>query len=116
MIVRAVVLGFGVVACTSRPPTLDTAAAAATGAERLTFDVGPARVPCTGEARTRCLVVRVPPDTTWRFFYDRIDGFMFEEGYRWRLEVERRRVPNPPADGSSAVYRLIRVVSKEPER
>ena len=112
MIVRAVVLSFGVVACASRPP-LDTAAP---GAERLTFDVRPARVPCTGEARTRCLVVRVLPDTTWRYFYDAITGFKFEEGYRWRLEVERRRVQNPPADGSSAVYRLVRVVSKELER
>jgi hypothetical protein len=112
VIVRAAVLSFGVVACTSRPPSLDTAP----GVERLTFDVRPTRVPCTGEARTTCLVVRVPPDTTWRFFYDAIDGFTFEEGYRWRLEVERRPVPNPPADGSSAEYRLLRVVSKELER
>jgi hypothetical protein len=105
-----VVLAFGVASCASRPPTVDTTAA---GSERLTFDVRPARVPCTGEARTRCLVVRVLPDTAWRNFHDAIGGFTFEEGYRWRLEVERRRVPNPPADGSSAVYRLIRVLSKE---
>ena len=99
MIVRAVVLGVGVAACSTRPPAIDTTAPRA---ERLTFDVGPARVPCTGEARTRCLLVRVLPDTTWRFFYDAIVGFTFEEGYRWRIEVERRAVPNPPADGSSA--------------
>ena len=58
-------------------------------------------------------MVRVAPDTTWRFFHGAIQGFTYEEGYRWRLEVERQPVPNPPADGSSAVYRLIRVVWKE---
>jgi hypothetical protein len=60
--------------------------------------------------------VRIPPDTAWRFFYDQIEGFSFEEGFRWRLDVERRRIPNPPADGSGLAYRLLRVISKEPER
>ena len=64
----------------------------------------------------RCLRVRVAPDTTWRLFYGAIEGFTFEEGYRWRLEVERRRVPDAPADASSVAYRLVRVVSKEVER
>jgi hypothetical protein len=56
------------------------------------------------------------PDTAWRLFYNSIEGFTFEEGYRWRLEVERRRVPNPPADGSSVAYRLVRIVAKEQVR
>ncbi len=101
-------------ACAPRASSRDTAAPGQAG--RLTFEVGPARVPCTGEARTRCLRVRVPPDTAWRLFYDSIEGFTFEEGYRWRLDVERRSVPNPPADGSSYRYRLVRVVSNERAR
>ena len=86
------------------------------GAVRVTLEVDARRVQCTGVARTRCLRVRVLPDTSWQRFYDPIEGFVYEEGYRWRLEVERRRVPNPPADGSSLAYRLVRIVSKERER
>ena len=84
--------------------------------DRVMMEIAPQRVPCVGEARTRCLRVRVLPDTTWRLFYDRIEGFTFEEGYRWRLEVDRRHVPDPPADGSSLAYRLVRIVSREAER
>ena len=98
-------------ACSPRASSHDTGVSA--GAQRLTLEVGLARVPCTGEARTQCLRVRVPPDTSCLLFYDPIEGFALEEGYRWRLDVERRHVPNPPADGSSLSYRLIRVISKE---
>ena len=111
MIARRLLLGIGVLACTPRTSNHDTAAQG--GRDRMTLEVGLARVPCTGEARTWCLRVRVLPDTAWRLFYGSIEGFAFEEGYRWRLEVERRHVPNPPADGSSVAYRLLRVVSKE---
>lgn len=111
---RGLVAVIGVMACASRAPSRDTTATS--GAVRVTLEVDAHRVPCAGEARTRCLRVRVPPDTSWRFFYDRIEGFVFEDGYRWRLDVERRRVPNPPADGSSVAYRLVRILSKEAER
>jgi hypothetical protein len=114
VIARAILPSVGIVACASRGARHDTGASA--GAERLTLEVGPARVPCTGEARTQCLRVRVLPDTAWQTFYATIDGFGFEEGFRWRLDVERRRVPNPPADASRLSYRLIRVISKEPAR
>lgn len=42
-----------------------------------------------------------------------IEGFDFEEGFRYRIEVERREVADPPADGSSLSYRLLRVLSRE---
>ena len=114
MIVRAILLSVGVVACASRGARHDTGVSAST--ERLTLEVGPTRVPCTGEARTQCLRVRILPDTAWQYFYGTINGFRFEEGFHWRLDVERRRVPNPPADASSLSYRLIRVISKERAR
>ncbi|MDB4884429.1 MAG: heat-shock protein HslJ, partial [Gemmatimonadetes bacterium] len=107
---RGLVVTLGVMACASHAPSRDTAG---TNAVRVTLEVDAHRVPCTGEARTRCLRVRVPPDTAWRFFHDPIEGFAFEEGYRWRLDVERRSVANPPADGSAVAYRLVRILSKE---
>jgi len=114
VIARGILLAVGVLACTPRVSSRDTGASGEL--RHLTLEVGPSRVPCTGEARTRCLRVRVLPDTAWRLFSDSIEGFTFEDGYRWRLDVERRRVPNPPADGSSLAYRLLRVVSKEGAR
>jgi len=111
---RALVLALGVMACASHAPSRE--ASTQDGVVRVIMEVDAHRVPCTGEARTRCVRVRVPPDTSWKLFYDPIEGFAFEEGYRWRLEVERHRVPNPPADGSSLAYRLVRVLSKEKER
>jgi len=102
-------MAIGVVACASRAPV---GVATTPGAVRMTIEVDAHRVPCTGEARTRCLRVRVPPDTTWRTWYDPIEGFTFEDGFRWRLEVERRDVPRPPADGSSVAYWLVRVVAR----
>ena len=108
---RGLVVTLGVMACAAHAPGVDTTAT--NGAVRVTLEVAAHRVPCTGEARTQCLRVRTLPDTSWKNYSIPIAGFTFEEGYRWRLDVERRRVPNPPADGSSLAYRLVRVISKE---
>lgn len=77
------------------------------------FDIAPNTVECRGEMVQRCLVVRRGDAEEWTFFYDRIEGFEFEEGFRYRIEVEREQVANPPADGSSLKYRLLRVLSRE---
>ena len=111
---RALVLALGVMACASCAPS--RGASMQDGAVRVTFEVDAHRVACTGVAPMHCLRVRIPPDTAWRFLYEPIEGFEYEEGFVWRLEVERRRVVNPPADGSSVAYRLVRVVSRERER
>ena len=77
-----------------------------------TFEVAPAKVACVSWFPTECLRVRTPPDTGWRLFYDPIEGFAYEAGYRYVIQVAERPVPNPPADGSSLAYRLVRVVSR----
>lgn len=79
----------------------------------VTLEVGPNRVDCTGEAPQRCLLVREPPAREWSRFYDEIDGFTHEEGFRYRIEVERTRRERPPADASAFTWRLLRVVSRE---
>lgn len=84
---------------------------AGAGAEEvvLTLEVAARRVACQGEAPQRCLRVRTSSDTAWRLFYDPIAGFTHEEGYRSRIDVARRTVRDPPADGSGFAYRLVRV-------
>lgn len=80
----------------------------------LVLEVAPETVECTGEATGRCLQVRYSGSGEWTRFYDSIEGFTHEEGVRYRIEVLRRRVPDPPADGSSFRYRLLRVLEREP--
>jgi len=82
--------------------------------EVLTLQVAAAKAPCVGEMVDSCLQVRAPDEDAWRLFYDPIEGFQHEEGVRYTLEVGRRTVPNPPADGSAYAYRLIRIIDREP--
>jgi len=80
----------------------------------LILEVGPETVECVGEMVQRCLRVRLAPDEAWKNFYDPIEGFEYEEGFLYRIEVERSHVPKPLADASSYEYRLLRIISKEP--
>jgi hypothetical protein len=36
----------------------------------------------------------------WAYFYETIEGFDYEEGYRYDLDVKISIVENPPADAS----------------
>ncbi len=82
--------------------------------EILILEVASDSVPCVGEMVGRCIQVRYPGTEHWRIFYDPIDGFQHEEGVQYTLEVGRRGVPDPPADGSAYAYRLIRILAREP--
>ncbi len=71
--------------------------------------VGPELEDCDGSAPMRCMVV------DGDLFYDDIEGFEHEAGYRYRLRMERYdRWPGQetPADASKYGYRLIDVVEK----
>lgn len=96
----AVLMAVSLVAC---------AAATQEETERLLVDVAPERRACMGEGPRSCLVVRWGGDTTWGNFYDEFAGYVHEPGTYARLLVERRIVPNPPADGGSFTYTLRRL-------
>lgn len=82
--------------------------------EILVLEVAPETVECVGEAVERCLRVRRPPSKAWENFHGPIEGFEHDEGFRYLIEVGRRRVPDPPADASSLAYRLVRILEREP--
>jgi len=42
-----------------------------------------------------------------------IDGFEFEWGYEYSLKVKETTLANPPEDGSSKQYKLLKVISKK---
>ena len=76
----------------------------------LLVTVGSELEDCDGPASMKCLVVN------GELFYDTIEGFDYEEGYYYRLRIERESLyPNeaPPSGESRYRYRLIEVMSKE---
>lgn len=82
--------------------------------EILTLYVAPQTAACTGVGPQQCLLVRESPQGEWSYFYSSIEGFTHEPGYSFTLRVLRRRIANPPADGSSLAYRLLEILSREP--
>ncbi len=77
----------------------------------LTWTIAPYRQDCVGVGPQQCLVVNN------EYFYDRIDGFAFEEGYEYVISVERTRREQPgPADQNQFSYTLIDVISKKDVR
>ena len=79
--------------------------------EVLEVEVGPDLVDCVGVGPMKCMVV------DGSFFYSQIEGFGHEEGYVYRLRIEKYEAypgREPPQDASKYDYRLIEVISKTP--
>jgi hypothetical protein len=95
---------------TETPPVETTPPPSAAGQ---TMFVHESLVDCEGVAPMKCMQVRSNESEDWTWFYDSIEGFTHEPGYRYELRVEVTEVENPPADGSSKKYRLIETVSKQ---
>ena len=100
--VLAVLIG-----CTSTPTLHENE-------ELLVLEVAPDSVPCVGEMAGNCIQVRSPGEALWHRFYDPIEGFRHEVGVRYTLSVARRAIADPPADGSAAAYRLVRIIDRDP--
>jgi hypothetical protein len=83
--------------------------------EELVLEVASTRASCVGAAPMQCLQVRTSADAPWQLFYDAIEGFTWEPGYRYTLRVARRAVLDPPADGSSVAFRLLEILAKVAE-
>ncbi|MEM8509511.1 MAG: DUF4377 domain-containing protein [Bacteroidota bacterium] len=72
---------------------------------------------CFGVVQQRCLLVQegeLLGTEEWNLFYSTIEGFTFEPGFVFNLEVQTQDVVNPPQDGSTLRYELVRVLSKVP--
>lgn len=71
---------------------------------------------CTGVGKMECMMVKENNATEWSLFYSGIEGFNYQPGFEYVLLVEKIPVANPPADGSSIKYRLLKEVKKEWKR
>lgn len=70
-------------------------------------------VDCTGVAPQKCMLVKEKIVDDWTNFYGNIEGFDYEEGYEYLLNVKVEEIKNPPADGSSLKYTLVEVFEKK---
>ena len=76
------------------------------------LQVAPYRVECTGVGPSMCLQVRETSTAPWTNLHGEIVGFTHESGFLYELLIKEETVANPPADGSSIVRTLIRILSK----
>ncbi|WP_051201774.1 DUF4377 domain-containing protein [Ferrimonas senticii] len=77
--------------------------------EILTVTVAPQQADCVGIAPRKCLVV------DGQLFYSDIQGFEFEPGFEYQLQIEKSLAfgGGPvPADASRYQYRLIKQISR----
>ena len=81
--------------------------------ETKTLMVADHQVDCVGEAPQQCLLIKERESDNWQFFYGGIEGFDYEPGFEYKLEVKVYDVKNPPADGSSKRYVLKRIINKQ---
>lgn len=79
-----------------------------------TIQINSTQVPCEGVGPQMCYQFRESPDAAWQLWYDDIEGFEFEEGNLYTLEIAETVVENPPQDASAVAWSLIAVESVEP--
>ena len=53
----------------------------------------------------------------WQYFYSEIEGFQFQNGTRYKLQVSEEKIDKSkvPADASSIKYKLVEIIEKFPE-
>lgn len=76
------------------------------------FEVGANYVDCQGMGAQKCLLVKKEGENKFSYFYDKIVGFNFEEGFTFKIEVRKEIIANPPADASNIRYTLVKVINK----
>ncbi len=85
-------------------------------AQKETWWINSAKVDCTGVGPMTCFQIQkgeTIEDGNWEFFYDKIEGFEYEPGNLYQVEVEVFKKKEPiPADASSLSYKLIKQISK----
>ncbi len=69
-----------------------------------------------GVAPMEVLQVKEGNSENWSLFYSDIEGFNYEPGYEYVLDVKKENRTDPvPADASSIKYTLVKEISKKPK-
>jgi len=81
--------------------------------------VNSSKIDCVGVAPTTCLQIQRGESlkqNSWEFFYSTIEGFKYQPGYIYKLNIKEENIDNPPADASSIKYTLIEVMEKKRDK
>lgn len=86
--------------------------------ENKTIWINSYQVDCVGVGPMKCMLVKTEKDAEWINLYQKIEGFDYQSGYKYQLEVkvDTVDVATLPADASSLRYTLVEEVSKEIDR
>ena len=82
------------------------------GGDTSKYTVASQNADCIGVGRQKCLLVKKGNAKEWEYFYSNIEGFDYEPGYEYVIEVRETTEENVPADDSSIRYTLVKVISK----
>ncbi|MEC9466154.1 MAG: DUF4377 domain-containing protein [Myxococcota bacterium] len=84
--------------------------------DEVEYDVAPHRVPCyyPHTYSATCLAAKVDGSSNYQTVHFGILGFDHQWGTASKLRVERVKLDDPPADGSSIELHLLEVVSTTP--
>ncbi len=83
-------------------------------AQVFTYTVAPQKGDCYGMRPMKCMQVKKGSEVLWSNFYSKIEGFDYEPGYTYVLQVKEKRIKKPAADGSSVRYILKKILFKYP--
>lgn len=79
------------------------------------LEIAPTLEDCTGVVKTQCMQVR-EPGGNWANFFGSIEGFTFKPDFSAKILVNVIKLENPPQDGSSLKYTLVRLLDLDPVR
>ncbi len=71
------------------------------------------KAPCDGNPNSKCLLIKEENKKAFELFYQNIEGFIYEEGYRQTIVVTEHYTANAMVKQTDPVYTLVKVVSKE---
>lgn len=75
------------------------------------------RVSCFAGDLTSCYLVQegnMIGTKRWNLFYDKIEGFEYQDGYRYDLKVKIEETEESEEDGFNKKYTLVKVLAKVP--
>lgn len=68
---------------------------------------------CEGDTSQKCLQVKEAPEDDWVLLPEGIEGFDYQEGATYKMEVVISKVKNPSVNESSLKYKLVKIIYQD---
>ncbi len=77
-----------------------------------TWKIANHKIDCQGLVPQKCLLIQKADKKDPESFFGRIEGFDYQEGFDYVVQVREVPVRNPPADGPASIYELVKIESQ----